>query len=167
MRRRPRTVGAALVIAASFSLAGCHRPDVVDRAPLIVNLRAYPSASLAVYAAELDPSDVTTFAENLDEKLTRSRIFRTVVGFGLPADLFIRVTLLDRYGDSSGAFTFAVELFDNRTRQLVGRFDVLANAKEFSDDDTLDLEFESKHERALARVADAIVKHLQDLTPDM
>lgn len=150
--------GAALVSA-------CHGAEVVDSAPLAEKLASFRSARILVAAPGLDDDDAREFGEELEKKLGEAEIFRQVVRPNQPSELLIRVSLLDKKEDGSVALRFAVELFDERNRRLIGRFDVTADSKSdsFSGGGSINVNFDSKTTRALEKAEDAILSHLEDL----
>ena len=133
--------------------------------PLVTSLSAYRSARVLVVAPELDADDASDFAEGLEKKLAHSGIFQSVAQPNQPSELLIRVTLINNNEESGVQLDFAVEMFDERRRQLVGRFDVKADSKEFaySGGGGIHLDFDSKTTRALEIAEDAIISHLEQL----
>lgn len=154
-----------IVVAGLLLVSGCHRATVVDSWPLVTKLSAYRSARILVVTPGLDADDASDFAEALEKKLTHARIFRSVAHENQPSELLIRVTLLDKKEDSGVELDFAVEMFDQRRRQLVGRFDVTADSKEFaySGGGGIHLDLDSKTTRALEKAENAIISHLEQL----
>ncbi len=168
MRHRFYVAEVTALVLLLLGPVGCGmRTDVIERTPLSTSLRSYRSVSLElVYTVAMDEDELADFEEQLEQRLEESGIFREIVSYGLPADALIRASLISRSEDGAVVLTFAVEIFDNRQRQLVGRFDVIANSQQVGGGGAIDINLDTKDERALYKAGRAIANHLEELAGD-
>jgi hypothetical protein len=140
----------------------CHRADVVDSVPLSADLRQYRNVAVFVIAPALEADDAAEFEEELRERLADEELWRDIRPPGETAELVLRLTLVGQTEDDE--LTFSVELFDDRRRMLVGRFEVTADGASSGGIGTgVSVNFSSDLTRALEKAAKAIVAHLHDL----
>lgn len=133
--------------------------------PLAERLDGFHSAGVIVIAEGLDADDRAELAKDLSERLRDAKLVSTVLEPGSVGELVVRVTLLQAKEDGSVELSFAVELFDDRQKRLIARFDVTADSKSggMSGGGGININFESKTSRALGKAAEAIVDHLREL----
>jgi hypothetical protein len=124
-------VAVAGGMAAACSLAACHRSaEIVDETAPRAKLAAYRTASLRVSAEGLSADKRADLTQELEMRLSDSKLFVRVWGPDARADVVIRVTLVRLVEDGPAEVAFRVELADPQPPgALIARVEVTANSK--------------------------------------